>query len=420
MLPDFTGKTRADCKLQVLFVEEFFNLLSRLMPMPRLVFPSNISSSDFLRDYWQKKPLLMRNALRDYEYPLSPDELAGLSCEEDVESRLVIEHGATPWELRHGPFDEAVFSGLPEDHWTLLVQDVDKYVPEVRKLLRLFEFIPSWRIDDIMISYAEDGGSVGAHTDTYDVFLIQAMGKRRWQISTDDFSQAELMPGLSVRVLKEFSPQQEWVLEPGDILYLPPGVAHWGVSQGECMTYSLGCRAPSEREMVADFTDYLLQHIPEQLHYLDPPLELQTNPGEIGASIFERTRLRLAHWLNDPAMIRRWFGCFTTEPKAHLVIDPPEQILEEEQFLSMLQQRQFLYRHPFARFAFATLGRDGIQLFACGQYFELPADCQELAAMLCRSTQMDCQQLKPWTDTDAGSFVLLELYNLGYLGFDYA
>lgn len=387
--------------------------------MPRLIFPHNITSGEFLRDFWQQKPLFMPNALRDYEFPLSPDELGGLSCEEDVESRLVIEHGATPWELRHGPFDDAVFSGLPQDHWTLLVQDVDKYVPEVHELLRLFEFVPSWRIDDIMISYAEDGGSVGPHTDAYDVFLIQAAGKRRWQINTDDFTQAELMPELSVRVLKEFSSQQEWVLEPGDILYLPPGVAHWGVSQGECMTYSVGCRAPSEQEMVADFTDYLLQHIPGHLHYLDPPLELQSNPGEIQAPIFERTRSRLAHWLNDPVMIRRWFGCFTTELKAHLVIYPPEQILEEAQFLALVQE-QALSRHPYARFAFATLEQDRVQLFACGQYFELPADCHGLAAMLCRSTDMDYQQLEPWTKTDAGSFVLLELYNLGYLEFSNA
>jgi 50S ribosomal protein L16 3-hydroxylase len=387
--------------------------------MPRLIFPHNITSSEFLRDFWQQKPLFMPNALRDYEFPLSPDELGGLSCEEDVESRLVIEHGATPWELRHGPFDDAVFAGLPQDHWTLLVQDVDKYVPEVQELLRLFEFIPSWRVDDIMISYAEDGGSVGPHTDAYDVFLIQAAGKRRWQINTDDFTQAELMPELSVRVLKEFSSQQEWVLEPGDILYLPPGVAHWGVSQGECMTYSVGCRAPSEQEMVADFTDYLLQHIPGHLHYLDPPLELQTNPGEIQEPVFERTRRRLAHWLNDPAMIRRWFGCFTTELKSHLVIYPPEQALEEAQFLAMLQT-QALSRHPYARFAFATLEPDRIQLFACGQYFELPADCHGLAAMLCQSTDLDYQQLEPWSKTDAGIFVLLALYNLGYLEFSNA
>ena len=387
--------------------------------MPRLVFPENIDNKVFLRDFWQQKPLLMRSGLQDYEYPITPDELGGLSCEDDVESRLVIEHGATPWELKHGPFDEATFSSLPRDHWTLLVQDVDKYLPEVTELLRLFEFVPSWRVDDIMISYAEDGGSVGPHTDTYDVFLIQAMGKRRWQISTDDFTNAELMPDLSVKVLKEFSPQHEWVLEPGDILYLPPGVAHWGVSQGQCMTYSVGYRAPTEQEMVADFTDYLLQFMPGHLHYLDPPLELQANPAEIRSPIFEKVHNRLSHWLSDPAITRRWFGCFTTELKAHLVIEPPEQLLDEAQFIARLQREQMLYHHPFARFAFARLGQERIQLFACGQYFEMPADCHDLAVMICQSPAMDYQQLDPWMETDAGKFVLLQLYNLGYLEFEY-
>ncbi len=386
--------------------------------MPKLVFPGDITTHDFLRDFWQQKPLLMRNGIRDYEFSLSPDELGGLSCEEEVESRLVIERGATPWELRHGPFDDATFRGLPEDRWTLLVQDVDKFVPRVGKLLQLFEFIPSWRVDDIMISYAVDGGSVGPHTDTYDVFLIQVQGDRRWQISTDDFTDADLIPELSVRVLQEFYPQQEWLLGPGDVLYLPPGVAHWGIAQGECMTYSVGFRAPSEHEMVADFTDYLLRHGNEHLHYLDPPLELQANPGEIRQPVFDRISYRLTHWLDDPVMIRRWFGCFATELKPHLTIDPPEQVLDRVSFHSLLLQNQTLQHHPFARFAFASLTQDRIQLFACGQYFALPADCHELVTILCQSTTLSYQQMEPWINTDAGSSILLQLFNLGYLEFD--
>lgn len=386
--------------------------------MPQLILPDNLDTTDFLQNFWQKKPLLMRNAIRDYDFPVSPDELGGLACEDEFESRLVIEHDPSNWELRHGPFDEATFANLPEDHWTILVQDVDKFIPQVAELLPLFEFIPSWRVDDIMISYAEDGGSVGPHTDTYDVFLIQALGQRRWQINCNDFSQAELMPDLSVRVLKAFNAQQEWVLEPGDVLYLPPGVAHWGVSQGQCMTYSVGFRAPSEREMTADFADYLMQHIPQHLHYLDPPMALQANHGEIREPVFEQVRQRLAHWLNDPLMMRRWFGCFNTELKAHLVIDPAEPELADAAFLAQLQQKQTLQRHPFARFAFAMLDMDRVQFFACGQYFELPADHLELVNMLCQQTLMDDQQLAPWMATDAGNFLLLQLYNLGYLEFD--
>lgn len=360
----------------------------------------------------------MRNGLRDYEYPLSPDELAGLSCEEDVESRLILQHSDESWELRHGPFDEDSFSRLPEDYWTLLVQDVDKYVPQVADLLQLFEFIPSWRVDDVMISYAEDGGSVGPHTDTYDVFLVQAMGKRLWQINTDDFSNAELLPDLSVRVLRDFFPRHEWVLEPGDVLYLPPGVAHWGIAQGECMTYSVGFRSPSEQEMVADFADYLMQHIPDRLHYADPALKLQAHPGEITEPVFDNISRALAQWLSNPALVKCWFGCFNTELKAHLIIDPPERLLKEDELSALIRENRSLVRHPYSRFAFALLGTERIQLFACGQYFELDADCYELIAMLCRTSSMGYMQLEPWLNTDAGSFLLQQLYNLGYLVFE--
>ncbi len=386
--------------------------------MPQLILPDSLDTADFLQHFWQKKPLLMRNAIRGYEFPVSADELGGLACEDEFESRMVIQHSPSDWELRHGPFDEATFANLPKDHWTILVQDVDKFIPEVAELLALFEFIPSWRVDDIMISYAEDGGSVGPHTDTYDVFLIQALGKRHWQINCEDFSQAELMPDLSVRVLKQFSAQEEWVLEPGDVLYLPPGVAHWGISQGQCMTYSVGFRAPSEREMVADFTDYLMQRIPGQEHYMDPPLSVQEHPGEIRESVFELNRQKLSRWLNDPEMMRRWFGCFNTELKAHLVIDQPSPQLSEADFISLLQQRQRLYRHPFARFAFAVRDDARIEFFACGQYFVLPPEYTGLMHALCGSTELSLQQLQPWLETDAGIFLLLQLYNLGYLEFD--
>ncbi|WP_293674967.1 cupin domain-containing protein, partial [Thiolapillus sp.] len=180
----------------------------------QLQLPSSISVQDFLDHYWQKQPLLMRNAIQNYDFYLTPEELAGLACEEEVESRMVLRHGEQDWELRHGPFDEETFTRLPE----------------VAQLLQAFQFIPSWRFDDIMVSYAVTGGSVGPHTDTYDVFLIQASGKRRWQIGNRAGSDA-LLPDLPVRILEKFAPEETWTLEPGDVLYLPLGVAHWGVAE---------------------------------------------------------------------------------------------------------------------------------------------------------------------------------------------
>lgn len=195
-----------------------------------------ISRERFLDEYWQKRPALLRQALPREVLALPPDELAGLACEPEVESRLVRQTGETDWALRHGPFDAEDFVDLPPSHWTLLVQDVDKHLPEVATLLEAFDFVPDWRLDDIMISYAVDGGGVGPHTDNYDVFLVQAAGTRRWRLSHREFTEKDLLDSCPLRVLREFPVDEDWLLEPGDVLYLPPKVGHWGTAVGECMT----------------------------------------------------------------------------------------------------------------------------------------------------------------------------------------
>lgn len=383
--------------------------------MVDIVFPDKMTPREFLEHYWQKQPLLMRNAIQDYQFPLVPEELAGLACEEGVESRLVIEHGETPWELKHGPFSDQTFARLPEDHWTLLVQDVDKYISDVADLRNAFRFIPDWRADDIMISYAEDGGSVGPHTDTYDVFLIQANGKRRWQISTNNHSNAELLPDLSVRVLKEFVPTQEWTLEPGDILYLPPGVAHWGIAEGPCMTYSMGYRAPSMQEMVDDFSQFLLDRIPDRLHYMDPPLSLQSNPGEILETNSELAARNLNSWLCNPDLQAEWFGCFVTQVKEHLSIDPLDNPLSKEEVGALLMEQDELVRHPFSRFAFARGGNGSILFFACGESYPLQAHQQPLVEALCKDNLWQTEEILKMINFSGNLELLTKLYNSGYL-----
>lgn len=209
-----------------------------------------LSAAQFLREYWQKQPLLIRKAMPHWRDPLSPEELAGLACEPGVEARLVLQRaGVGPWSVRHGPFSEADFLTLPETHWTLLVQDAEKQAPALLgDFLEPFRFIPDWRCDDLMISYAPTDGSVGPHWDQYDVFLLQGKGRRRWQISTQPLQPDNLLPDTELRILCDFTPEQEWLLEPGDMLYLPPRVAHHGVAVEPCLTYSIGWRAPAYRE----------------------------------------------------------------------------------------------------------------------------------------------------------------------------
>jgi 50S ribosomal protein L16 3-hydroxylase len=274
----------------------------------------DMSAAQFLAEYWQKQPLLVRGALLDWSSPVEPDELAGLALEEEVESRLVLEHGASPWEVRHGPFTEDTFAQLPETDWTLLVQGLDLWVPEVAALLDHFDFLPRWRLDDVMASYAVPGGSVGPHFDQYDVFLLQVEGQRRWQIGATCDDTTALLEGPDLKILENFSAQDEWVLEPGDMLYLPPLVSHWGVAETECVTFSVGFRSPSVADMLADLTVQLLEAGRGGI-YTDPPLDPSMAGLEIDAAFVAQARKQLLALIDDEQLIGDWFARSMTTPK---------------------------------------------------------------------------------------------------------
>ena len=216
--------------------------------MPQVAMQlADLDVDAFLRDFWQQKPLLLRKAFAAWSNPLDPDELAGLACEPGVESRLITQSGDR-WGLEHGPLAEERFGRMDKAPWTLLVQAVDHHVPEVAALLEPFRFIPNWRVDDVMVSYAVDGGGVGAHSDNYDVFLVQGLGQRRWQVGARCDHTTQLLPHDDLRLLASFEPTGEWILDPGDILYVPPGVPHNGIAVGDdCMTYSIGLDRKSTR-----------------------------------------------------------------------------------------------------------------------------------------------------------------------------
>ncbi|APU30300.1 cupin [Ectopseudomonas alcaliphila JAB1] len=373
-----------------------------------------LTAREFLRDYWQKKPLLVRQAVPDFESPISPDELAGLALEEEVESRLVIEHGERPWELQRGPFNEDTFQDLPERDWTLLVQAVDQFVPEVAELLEDFKFLPKWRIDDLMISFAAPGGGVGPHFDNYDVFLLQAHGHRRWQIGQMCDADSPLLPHADLKILAQFEPTDEWVLAPGDMLYLPPCLAHCGTAEDDCMTYSVGFRAPSAAEVLTHFTDFLGQFLPDEERYSDADIQPSEDPNQIQRDALERLKALLNEHMSDERLLMTWFGQFMTEPKYPELVAGIE--IEEEDFLGALEDGAILIRNPSARMAWSEVGED-LVLFASGQSRLVSARLRELLKLICSADALHVENLGAWLADDEGRTLLWELVKQGSLGF---
>ena len=294
---------------------------------------NNLTPAQFLAEYWQKKPLLIRQAISNFKGLMSPNGLAGLACEEDVQARI-IKQKKDKWSVQNSPFDETDFTKLPAKEWTLLVQSVNHYLPKAADLLSLFNFIPHARLDDLMVSYAPAGGGVGAHVDSYDVFLLQGSGIRNWKISTQ--TDLSLVEGAPLRILKHFETEQEWTLEAGDMLYLPPQIAHWGVSMSDdCMTYSIGFRAPKTQELMHEFLSYLQDNIDvgglnvDSL-YRDPDLSLQNHPAEISEVMIKQVSkmLRKITWNNQH--VADFLGQYLTEPKPDVVFEPSRKFSKNE------------------------------------------------------------------------------------------
>lgn len=377
-----------------------------------------LTADVFLRDYWQKKPLIIRQAFPNFITPLASDELAGLSLEEELESRIIIEHGETPWQLKHGPFTETTFAELPASHWTLLVQAVDQFIPEVQEILQHFNFLPSWRIDDVMISFATEGGSVGPHYDNYDVFLLQTEGHRRWKVGQFCDHSSPLLAHDSLRLLAHFEQSEEWVLAPGDMLYLPPCLAHWGIAEDNCQTWSVGFRAPSAAEVLTHYTDYLTRFIPDEDRFSDSNRSPLTDSAEIRAEDLAQVKRLLTEHLSDDRLLLSWFGQFMTDPKY------PERVqgieIDLDSLLEALQQGALLVRNPSARLAWSQItleGETGLLFFVSGNSRLLSAELAQLLTLLCSADALHLANLAPWLESEEATTLIVELVKQGSLEF---
>lgn len=370
-----------------------------------LVSLGDLTPEQFLAEYWQKKPLLIRQAIPGFVSPLSSDELAGLACEPEVESRLILEKdGDYPWQLQHGPFGEDEFEDLPESHWTLLVQEVNRHVPAVADLMDRFRFVPDWRLDDVMISYAAPQGTVGAHIDSYDVFLLQGMGRRRWEIG-EKLDDPEHLPDLDVRILKDFRKTSEWVLEPGDMLYLPPGIPHHGVALDPSLTLSIGFLAPSRLELQKSWIEFYLATTGGDSRYADPDLERPEHPGEIRADALDRVTEMLQAVPPDRERMGIWFGRFITMGKPGPQVEPAEPAWELAEWQETLREVGGIRRNEIVRWAWL-----GDNLFVNGEAFPAPPGAARAITAERVLTAEAAGRLDPQ--------LLLELTNQGYLYFE--
>ncbi|HEY2396718.1 MAG TPA: cupin domain-containing protein [Rudaea sp.] len=331
--------------------------------------PLGMTPAIFLRDYWQKRPLLVRGAFPQFHNAITPEDLAGLACEDTALARMVIRDVRRDrWMLRNGPFKESKFAKLPKTHWTLLVQDVDKWDADVARLLDEFTFLPAWRVDDIMVSYATDGGGVGPHIDNYDVFLIQGRGRRRWRISTDPRAPRDFRDDADLKLLKVFAPTHDWTLDSGDALYLPPGIPHEGTAVGDCITYSVGMRAPSVAELVIDLAESVAEPLDEEQRYGDVDLSPARDAHEIGAAALRRVAASLSVLRGtDDAALRTWFGRFITRYRSTHEAAPASRRLSPEKLAARLANARVV-RNPWSRTAWSPLGRRA-ELFVAGERF---------------------------------------------------
>ena len=297
-----------------------------------LTLLGGLTASQFMRKHWHKKPLLVRQAIPGFKAPIPRARLLAMAGEDGVESRLIQQLGGDEWKLSHGPLSRRSLPALTQPGWSVLVQGVDMHDAKAHELLQQFRFVPEARLDDLMISFATDQGGVGPHFDSYDVFLLQAHGKRRWRIGRQ--RDMTLVEGMPVKILANFEPEEEYMLEPGDMLYLPPRWAHDGIAEGECMTYSIGFRSPQRDELARE----TLLRIADALGdsdgspiYRDPKQEAVEAPGQVPAELQAFAREGVMRALAQSGIVERALGEALTEPKGNVWFDPPAEEVDLQQ-----------------------------------------------------------------------------------------
>ena len=330
---------------------------------------NNLSEQEFLTHFWQKKPLLIKQGFSNFNDPIEAEELAGLAMEQSIESRIVTNHN-NDWQTHQGPFEN--FELLTEEHSTLLVQAVDHWHCEAAQLLEPFRFIPNWRIDDLMVSYSTPKGGVGPHLDQYDVFIIQGEGKRHWRVGLPDPTLKQFAQNKKLLQVEPFEAVIDCILEPGDILYIPPGCPHEGYAVENALNYSVGFRAPNQQDLLSSFADHIIDTESGQKRYTDHNLTLRESKGELTNLEVNKVKTLMAALLENNELFKQWLGNTLSQAKHEMDLAPLEDELSSDDTTQLLNDKNNVFERLGGVRAIYQILESAVLLSVNGENYELP------------------------------------------------
>lgn len=363
----------------------------------------------FLRDYWQKKPVLIKKGFIDFKDPISADEIAGLACEEEVQSRLIHKNG-DKWLAEFGPFES--YEHLGEKDWSLVVQALDNWSPEAAQMIEPFRFIPHWRLDDLMVSFATPGGSVGPHIDWYDVFICQGSGTRRWRVG-DKGDHKEYAAHPALLHVEPFDAIIDQELEAGDILYIPPGFPHEGITLTTSLSFSVGFRTNSSQNLLSAFADHLIDQESGTELITDPLRTATSHSGAIDEQDYALIKHQMLKLFDNDDLLKNFMGKYLTEAKHELDLMPEENDLAEDDVIEALQQHDLMRLGGLRAFYFSQTVAQGI-CYINGEKISFWADISPVVMLLCDNVRVSYKTLAPWLNNAAFVTFIKAQLELGY------
>ena len=374
----------------------------------------DLTPEKFLNEYWQKKPLIIKGAFNNFQDTISADELAGLAMEQEIQSRIItkkFEDNQYKWQVNHGPFES--FDQFGESGWTLLVQAVNNFSPQSQSLLDNFKFVPNWRVDDVMVSFSTPDGGVGAHLDQYDVFIIQGMGKRHWQVGAPDPSLTELLPHPDLKQVSDFTPVINEVTEPGDLLYIPPNHPHDGVAIDNSLNFSIGFQAPNNQELFSGFADKLLDDDSATARFDDIKRKVTQTPEMLSVNDIDNLKSFMHGALENEALFNQFIGAFLTQAHHPLELLIPVNPILDDQLDDILAEEDNLFT-PVSGIKALIIGENTQTLFISGESFQLDENTKELGRVLAKGYSMTTKQAKSFTNCLKNRQLLTSVLNKGF------